>query len=695
MQTEHRSDFLDRAAIFLLLLYAAAWPWEIYQRMPLLGGTLTRWTGLALMLVAGCASIRDKRWTRTGLECPVALFAAAIAISMILAEDSAVALGHIPTYAMYALVFFAVAALAARTGAAFWALSMFTASSAGVAVLMYLCQAGWVAPAAIGSTRHLGARISDELRAGVLMRMSATAPDLNQGIVCVMLAFAIAIAVAARSEALKARVLSAGLAALLFPAILISLSRSTILVAAALMIFFVPLFALNHRVRSTIICGAAALLIGAALYASPYGDALGRRAAQGLTTFDASTSTRAYGIETALGLVPKFWLRGAGLGGSDAAIQAVADPARLQGRTLHSVPLKYLLELGILGLIAYLWFWFGLCRGLWRATRNSQGTEQFVATAGLAVTLSLFAFLAVQPFTELSLFPWLFGVLIGFTSMRGATSHPMLPRNFRNAAMLGAAAVTALVVTPNLFAYQGAVNSATQCVRQIDEAIAHENRGDWADAIARYEAASTAAERIDIRHSMRPAYRHEAIALADIGFVVQQLGLNERVRDLKSIANYGLGRAALAAGDPQRAIAALKDVSTSAIPESNYLAGQSYWLSGKFNDAIQMYELAITGGAYQSLRIQARLKALEGIGDGDARLESASLLAKLGRWNDALAIYQSVSNEDPANAEALYGMGINAEIQGDTSAAKQFYQRAVTSLPNHRAAAERLAALVE
>lgn len=692
IKREHRADVLDRVAIFSLLLYAAAWPWEIYQRMPLLGGTLTRWTGLALIALAGCASIRDKRWIRTGLEWPITLFAAAVAISTFLAEESAAALGHVPTYVMYALMFYSVAALTIRAGTALWALSMFAASSAGVAVVMYLCQAGWIAPAAIGSTRHLGARISDELRAGALMRMSATAPDLNQGIVCVLLAFAIMIAVAARSEAPRARILRGVLAALLFPAILISLSRSAILVAIVLIVFFVPMFAVKHRACWTVVFGAAALLVAAAIYASPYGHALGRRASAGLTTTDASLSTRAYGIKISLSLVPTFWLHGTGLGGSDAAIQAVADPARLQGRTLHSVPLKYLLELGVLGLIAYLWFWVALCRGLWGATRNIQGPDRLIGTAGLAVALSLFAFLAVQPFTELSLFPWLFGVLIGFTSTKNAPSRAVVSHRYRNAVTLVSAAITVLVVVPNVFAYQRTVKDATECVRQIDEGIAHENRGEWVDAVARYEEASRAAESIDTRRSMRPDYRHEAITLADAGFVTQELGLNERVRDLKSMANYGLGRAALAAGEPQRTIAALNEVP---LPESNYLLGESHWLLATFDEAISQYSLAFDGGTRQSLRIQAHLNALQEIGDLDARLESASLLAKLGRWNEALAIYRSVSNEDPANAEALYGLGINAEMLGDESTATQFYQRAVTSLPNHRKAAERLAALGE
>lgn len=73
-------------------------------------------------------------------------------------------------------------------------------------------------------------------------------------------------------------------------------------------------------------------------------------------------------------------------------------------------------------------------------------------------------------------------------------------------------------------------------------------------------------------------------------------------------------------------------------------------------------------------------------GYAPAVLRQGDLLFQLARFKESAAAYQSVPAQDPASAEALYGLARVKQAQGDMSAAEDLYRRACQAYPTFGAA---------
>ena len=73
-------------------------------------------------------------------------------------------------------------------------------------------------------------------------------------------------------------------------------------------------------------------------------------------------------------------------------------------------------------------------------------------------------------------------------------------------------------------------------------------------------------------------------------------------------------------------------------------------------------------------------------GYAPAVLRQGDVLFQLARFKESAAAYQSVLSQDPASAEALYGLARVKQAQGDMSAAEDLYRRACQAYPTFGAA---------
>ena len=73
-------------------------------------------------------------------------------------------------------------------------------------------------------------------------------------------------------------------------------------------------------------------------------------------------------------------------------------------------------------------------------------------------------------------------------------------------------------------------------------------------------------------------------------------------------------------------------------------------------------------------------------GYAPAVLRQGDVLFQLARFPESTAAYQSVLAQDPASAEALYGLARVKQAQGDMSAAEDLYRRACQAYPTFGAA---------
>ena len=88
----------------------------------------------------------------------------------------------------------------------------------------------------------------------------------------------------------------------------------------------------------------------------------------------------------------------------------------------------------------------------------------------------------------------------------------------------------------------------------------------------------------------------------------------------------------------------------------------------------------------QTSQPEKELDALAGAlhirsGYAPAILRQGDVLFQLARFPESAAAYQSVLAQDPASAEALYGLARVKQAQGDMSAAEDFYRRACQAYP--------------
>ena len=226
---------LDYGAPFALLLFAIAWPWEIYQRLPLVHVTVAKLAAAAVILFAVLRIARRQigHLPRTGLEAPLALLAVASVASATHSVDTSASFTHLRQLASYGLLFYAVVLLVPRTDDAAYVTCAFAASVFVVGLVALACSAGLLTPTKAAAIRELGHRVTSEMRAGALIRMAATTPDYNQGVLAFLMAIPMAVFLF-RPRALR---WTTGLAVVVCMAgIVTAFSRSAM--AAALLILF-------------------------------------------------------------------------------------------------------------------------------------------------------------------------------------------------------------------------------------------------------------------------------------------------------------------------------------------------------------------------------------------------------------------------------------------------------------------------
>lgn len=699
----------------VLLAFGLAWPWEVFQRLPTSEITLTKFLGLLLILLAAVELfLKPKlRRLRTGLEWPVALLALACVQSTFHSADSQISRDLLFIYISYLALFYAIVVLVSSTRDATLLANAFTYSCVGVALLALACASGLAAPTLAGAAYHLGTRLTTEMRVGALVRFTATTPDFNQAVLTLLLALPCAMFLTPNKERGRWRsFLAILLSALLIMGIVVSFSRSSLLAAGV--IVAVTLGTTARKRFGLVKLIAACIFIGIAVtfLASPYLEALSDRALRGIFSRDSSYETRMYGFRVAFELLPKYGWFGTGLGASDIAIQSIADPVRLGGTTLHSVPFKFFLETGILGLVAYLWLWIWIFRAVWRelATSQDSGTQRF-GFAMLGVFFGGFSLMSVQPFLALSLFPFLLGLAFGPIAVLRNVG-PITPRPDRRPIEWAVAGgIVLLVVVPNLVVYQSVFGRVSRFASNLDNGPEYENKGDWTKAESAYRGAYRVADGDDRREFMGESplsslrYYDIAERVVDLRFIYGAMLIGHSDPGPLAASMYGLGRVHYASGnlndaidDFERALALTPDFA-----DAQYALAETYWSAGNYVRAREAYmqaavsEDAPSNKVYKNPRtvVDARIDALSlsSAPTADGLIEAAWLVRTRGRWDDAIELCRRAIALDPRTAQAYFMFGADEEVNARPEQAITMYQQALQRVPNHPEAARRLRAL--
>ncbi|MDQ1256389.1 MAG: O-antigen ligase family protein, partial [Candidatus Hydrogenedentes bacterium] len=485
----------------LVAVVAVSLPWELYQQTPFRGMTLTKLAGSAAIPVAVALTFlrRARAIPKTSLEAPIVLFALMCAVSIAFSLDPAVSARQFISYVTYLAFLGAMVVLVRDATSARFHAALYTLSASGMAALTLLCAAGAAWPMRWGTASWAVQRLILEYRDGVAMRMTAASGDFNLAALELLVAFAAALYL---FYGTKLRFITRlGLHALqivLFAAIVVTMSRSGILIAAALC---VPLaLATVHSRARWWPAGLVllAILVGVAVWQHDFVSILVDRARGGIVRDDGSVRGRWQVFQIGFALLPEYWLKGCGLGAVDAAMSRspYADQAVM---TLHSMPFKIVLELGVVGLAAYLWIWAAAAyQAFRRLVRDSDAKTRGLGAAFLAMLAACFLLTAIQPFPALSLYPFVLGLGLGPIAARlrreSGEKEPVPAR--RGLAGLVAVAVSAAVIAPNIANYQRSAARVERFGDALSEGIEAESVGDWASAAKAYALAGQYAQPI-------------------------------------------------------------------------------------------------------------------------------------------------------------------------------------------------------
>jgi tetratricopeptide (TPR) repeat protein len=664
----HRAPEQDVA----LAIIALALPWELLQCIPLGGLTLTKVAGLALIVSVGVRGVveRKRPFPRTGLEAPLALFFVICTLSAAFSNDRAASLYFLRIYATYALFFYAVATAVSTTTYAASLLRLYVLSAAAVALLSLFVAKGVLAPTYWATVDLYPARsLVEEWRSGSVMRVVAASADLNQGVFHFLLALYMCLFLKWRSATGWLDVLlRGGLILILFGGMVVSMSRSALLIALlGLLVFFLRSCG-NRRVLGILLLVAAGGVTVFFFSTGSFREALLTRTQSLYAQSDSSVIARQSTYAIATKLLPSYALTGAGLGATDTTIEQSSLAEEFTGQTLHSVPLKMLFEMGVLGLLAYLWLWWRGVTTLLLHRRETKSSDGILAI--LSASAAAFAMLLVQPFMALSLYPFFAGIALGPPHARSAEYSI----SFASKA-LAVLAVGGLVLF-NSVNYQRDLKRIEACGDALVKARTAEGRGQWSDARTAYEEAEKW-----IQGDMD--FLDVGARVVDLPFVYRVMGLSEEVPNPVAACEYALGRIALmereeslAADHFERAVTAAPHWS-----EGRMALGDVLWNRGDFATALSFYR---------------PIESLEGLPEPvsvDDRLDLAHRLRRNGRWAEALECVQQALVLHPDSAESLFLLGVNAELEKDELAAKVYYQRACEILPTHLGAIRRLATM--
>lgn len=639
-----------RAALFALAGLAAAMPWETLQRIHLGGFTAVDLAGGLLIVSTALGAYSGAIRPRPlGLEPALFAVAIAFALSTVFSIDRALSLGFVKTYVLYGALAYSVAYWCgdARTlRRAGW---IFTWSSAGVAVLGVACAAGAALPTHLAVSGWAHVRVVDAWENGAMVRVAAASADFNQGALPLLLA--LAFSVFAPGESAWIRRVRIPLAALLFGGILVTLSRSNLFAAAAIL----ALAAASHaprgvRRRVTLAFVAAAFAVAVSFVSWDYATELWRRLTSGIVSRNPSAEVRLAGLYAALETLPRFVWTGCGLGNSDAVLHASSHGPAMHKTSLHSVPLKLLLETGALGLAAYLWSWrrlLGFCHN------GSGGGTDWSVAAPLA---GLFAILLVQPFMTLPLVPFWAGLALGKRAAPPEDSE-RTDAGARRMAQIASALIGVLVVT-NIGFYQSAALRWRDYADTMEEAIAQYAFGDFERAAALFRKAAAKADREAAGAAIDAfPYADVAAKMLQTDFVYRELGIGYASPNPLAAAWFGEGHARTrieSSSGFERYTMTISRMTDCAA--AHFALADALWENGRYAEALNAYEagrLAEPAPANAAFRaglglLDARIAELNGATDIASRLVLADLLRRRGRIDEAAAIWKAAAGAPEA-----------------------------------------------
>lgn len=680
-----------RISVLLLFALALAYPWDLYQRLPFEGLTLVKLCGLALTAAALFLFAIDPamRRFRTRFEAPIALFVVASVQSTFHSMDTAASEKHLVLLATYIALFMATAAFVRTSQSAIWLLRAYAVSTWFVALMGMACFGGRLWPTAWRPTYGpWETRLIDVWRDGAMMRMAAASPDVNQG--ALLLSMGAAILLFMRPPRSRSVGAIAGLCLLvLFAAILVTQSRSALAALAVLVLagLFVWLRTrLGAKGASVLLVAMSICAVVVALTVLP--SLLARE--------DNSLEGRAAAYRAAAEMLPTHAWLGVGLSATDAALDRSPSAQEIDGATLHSVPFKVLLETGVLGLIALIWFFARFARILYRRRTESPELGELAACASAAMFVALMMSL-VQPLQWMSVYPFLAGVAVGPFARRGQEEQPIAGISGSRPTSAIVATLVALMVSWNVYVYQQRVNDGIAFSDALAAAAQLERDGHLPQAYDAYARVLPLADTFVAGHNPNTlaAYTDIIERLVDVRKVLDGLGIAMERPEARAVLSFAMGRIQLELGRTRTALLFLHDASDRepTFAECYVTLGDCEWIRGDFVAALEAYRLArehestdIANRRYRwrmapwDTRIRELSVHAE---DTPSQLERMWLLRKRGRWSEAVGIAESLTNKTSAPADAWLYLAIDAEHQGDPTEARDYYRRALAADPIH------------
>ncbi|MBM3289274.1 MAG: hypothetical protein FJY92_03910, partial [Candidatus Hydrogenedentes bacterium] len=602
---------------FFLYLYAFAVPWEQFQRVPLLGGTLAK---IAAAGAIGCAlllaALRREVPRRTGAEWPVLLFALASAVSFVHTIDRGMTAHYLTLYTLYAAFFFAAAYLVPRTGAGRGIVTAYCASAGVLAVYTLCCYAGWFWPTTWAAISWPQQRLLLEYRAGVPLRMAGASIDANAAAMVLLVAFGASLYFfdwkqAPRSKRLVLVAVQGALAA----AIGVAMSRSALLIACVLLAVRAAHGGGRRRYGVAAVTVAVVVAVALSVMVPATVQTLGHRIQGGFAHDDPSLRGRAQVYVIGLQLLRDHGLWGSGLGTIDTAL-AASRFAEQAVMTVHSMPLALWIELGIGGLFAWAWLWAAIVRaGRAMATRTNDAESRRHGAAFLAMAAGAFGMTLVQPFATSPLYPLVLAWGLGPRTARTNAAPRTSKTAYRAAAVLIGA-----VVAWNAAQYAHVARAVERYSDLLAMGHACEMRTQWAFAMDSYRSAADIAVRE--RFMERRTRFDVAAEVVDIAPLVASIGVWADRPNPVAVAEYALARVQLATGGIDEAAATLASVwrVEPRLADTRFDLAEACWRAGDYATAVAAYEQAAQvqtpaptrADLFRLTKLEPRMRELQG-----------------------------------------------------------------------------------
>ncbi|MDZ4858478.1 MAG: tetratricopeptide repeat protein [Candidatus Hydrogenedentes bacterium] len=728
--SEKHANRILAFATFSLCSLAIALPWELFQRLPFTGFTVAKLAGVVTVACAIALAIADRRyrWPRTGIGAPLAVLATVCVISITYSLDRAATLRQLVVYASYLAFIFAAVTFIGRPTISRLLVHCYIISSMVVAVVTVACYAGALWPTSWTTASTPLQRLILEYRHGVPMRMVAAGNDFNQAAMLILVAFVASLFLYQGRALLVSRrfVLHTG-QILLVSALFISMSRSAVILAGLFAVYWLVTVPRRRWLAAAFAAGLCILgVLLLAYFAQGFWETFIHRAQGGVAHDDASIRGRWQVYQIGFALLPEYGLWGCGLGAVDAAMtmSRFKDEAVM---TMHSLPMIFLLELGIAGFFAYLWLLVRLVKTVREWPGHDSIEARFTGRALTATVLAIIAMTVVQPFPFLPLYPFIIALICGpYCGKIGerddeTSSKPRF--TVRRGPIALAAVFVGIVVVVNQTSYQITASRLADAVDGLAAGLDAERSANWSVAVEHYRTVTNDGRGI----SMDSEYAGIARALVDPEPVFLAMNIPWLDPPLQAAAHYGLGRACLAQNEVATARNAF-EAAWTLDARFNFLRfdlAEALWSAGLYADAIRLYgEAAEVPSALLSNKqrkaiavVKSRTDAATALhtfstmdnhwrsllpnrllsgndaSDEASRLERGLLLRRLGRWTEALVVYQETLTLFPMSAEATFNLGVQSEIEGHADRAIELYRKTVQLSPHHADAAKRLSAI--